>query len=55
MKNWKVIKTETEYKEALERTIVIFHAEPDSLEFEELKLLLILVKDYENKNIVISK
>lgn len=55
MKNWKVIKTEAEYKEALERTINIFHAEPDSPEFEELELLLILVKDYEDKNIVIPE
>ncbi len=55
MKNWKVIKTEAEYKEALEHTINIFHAEPDSPEFEELELLLILVKDYEDKNIVIPE
>lgn len=55
MKNWKVIKTEAKYKEALERTINIFQAEPDSPEFEELELLLILVKDYEDKNIVIPE
>ncbi|MGI4021001.1 MAG: hypothetical protein ACRYFA_05805 [Janthinobacterium lividum] len=55
MKNYKVIKTEAEYKEALEMTIDIFHAQPDSPEFEELELLLILVKDYEDKNIVIPE
>lgn len=55
MKNWKVIKNEAEYKEALERTIDIFNVEPDSPEFEELELLLILVKDYEDKNIIIPE
>ncbi|SHF20289.1 helix-turn-helix domain-containing protein [Pedobacter caeni] len=53
MRTYKVLKTETEYKEALDRTISIFHAEPDAPEFQELELLLVLVKDYEDKNIVI--
>lgn len=53
MKNWKVLKTEVEYKEALERTISIFNTEPDTPEFEELELLLVLVKDYEDKHIAI--
>ncbi len=55
MKNWETIKTEVEYRQALERTISIFHAEPDAPEFEELELLLVLVKDYEDKNIVIPE
>lgn len=55
MNNWKVIKTEPEYKVALERTISIFYAEPDDPEFEELELLLVLVKDYEDKNIIIPE
>lgn len=53
MKNWKVIKTEAGYKQALERTISIFHAGSDTPEFEELELLLVLVKDYEDKHIAI--
>ena len=53
MKNWKVLKTETEYQAALDHTIEIFHAEPGSAEFDQLELLLVLVKDYEDKNIVI--
>ncbi|MEX8548923.1 MAG: type II toxin-antitoxin system HigA family antitoxin [Mucilaginibacter sp.] len=52
MNNWEEIKTESEYNVALERTISIFHAEPGSPEFEELELLLVLVKDYEDKNII---
>lgn len=55
MKHYKELKTEEEYKTALNRTISIFHAEPNSSEFEELKLLLISVKDYEDKYIVIPE
>lgn len=55
MKNWKVIKTEVGYKQALERTIHIFHAEAGTSEFEELELLLVLVKDYEDKHMVIPE
>ncbi len=55
MKNWKVIKTEAEYRKALEHTIRIFHAEPGTPEFEELELLLVLVKDYEDKHIVVPE
>jgi len=50
-KQWKVLKSEAEYKEALARTIEIFHAEDDTPEADELDLLLVLVKDYEDKNI----
>ena len=55
MENWKVLKSEEDYKKALERTIANFHAEPGSSEFEELELLLVLVKDYEDKHIVIPQ
>jgi len=48
--NWKVIKTENEYDIAMERTFDIFNAEPGSPEDEELSLLLVLVKDYEDKH-----
>ena len=47
---WKVLKTETEYDKALERTIEIFHAGENSPESEELDLLLLLVKDYEDRH-----
>ncbi|RYE30294.1 MAG: helix-turn-helix domain-containing protein [Sphingobacteriaceae bacterium] len=55
MHNWKVIKIESEYQQALTRTIDIFNAEPGSENFEELELLLVLVKDYEDKNIIIPE
>lgn len=53
--NWKLVKTEQEYKKALRRAMEIFHAEPDTPEDEELGvlllLLLLLIKDYEDRHI----
>jgi len=51
MKQWKVLKSEDEHKEALARTIEIFHTEDNTPEADELDLLLVLIKDYEDKNI----
>ena len=48
--NWKVIKTEAEHKIAVKRAMEIFHAEPETPEDDELGVLLILIKDYEDKN-----
>ncbi|MEO6630972.1 MAG: hypothetical protein ABIN13_04595 [Mucilaginibacter sp.] len=45
---WTAFKTGREYDRALERSIEIFHAEQGTREFEELKLLLHLVKEYED-------
>lgn len=53
--NWKVIKTKTEYNKALKRTMAIFQAEQDTPESDELELLLVLVKDYEDKHIVLPE
>ena len=50
---FKVIKTILEYNTALKRTIEIFQAEEDTPEADELALLLVLIKDYEDKNITI--
>jgi HTH-type transcriptional regulator/antitoxin HigA len=50
MESWKVLKTEEEYDKALERTIEIFHVDKNAPEFEELELLLLLVKDYEDRH-----
>jgi HTH-type transcriptional regulator / antitoxin HigA len=51
--NWKVIKTEAAYKKATKRTIAIFQTKEGSAEADELALLLVLLKDYENKHIFI--
>ena len=47
---WKVLKIESDYNIALERTIEIFHAEKGTPESDELELLLLLVKDYEDRH-----
>lgn len=49
--NWKVIKTPAEYKTAVERTMQIFHTDEGTQEADELALLLVLIKDYEDKHI----
>lgn len=49
--NWKVITTEEQYQKAISRTLEIFHAEEGTREADELALLLVLVKDYEDKHI----
>lgn len=47
---WKVLKTQSDYEIALKRTIELFHVENNSPESEELELLLLLVKDYEDRH-----
>lgn len=49
--DWKVIKTRTQYNKTVRRLMEIFHARADTPEADELDLLLVLVKDYEDKNI----
>jgi len=48
---WKVIRNETQYQKAVKRMMVIFHAEEGTPEADELALLLVLIKDYEDKHI----
>lgn len=48
--NWKVINTEAEHKIALKRAMEIFHAEPNTPEDDELGVLLVLIKDFEDKH-----
>ncbi|UQD57103.1 type II toxin-antitoxin system HigA family antitoxin [Flavobacterium sp. K5-23] len=47
--NLKVIKTEEEHKKAVTRIIEIFHAEQNTPEDDELGVLAVLIKDYEDK------
>jgi HTH-type transcriptional regulator/antitoxin HigA len=53
--DWKVIKTKSEYNKALKRTMAIFQAEPGTSESDEIELLLVLIKDYEDKHIVLPE
>jgi HTH-type transcriptional regulator/antitoxin HigA len=48
--DWKIIKTEEDYNKAVIRLMEIFYAEPNTPEFDELELLIVLIKDYEDKN-----
>lgn len=47
---WKVLKSEKDYNKASLRLMEIFHAEPNTPESDELELLLVLVKDYDDKH-----
>lgn len=47
--NWKVLKTEEDYNKASMRLMEIFHAEPNTPEGDELDLLIVLVKDFDEK------
>jgi HTH-type transcriptional regulator / antitoxin HigA len=48
--NWKVLNTETDYNNASLRLMEIFHALPNTPEGDEMELLLVLVKDYDNRH-----
>ena len=48
--NWKVLKTEEDYNKASIRMMEIFYAEPNTPENDELDLLIVLVKDFDEKH-----
>lgn len=48
--NWKVLKNEKDYNKASLRLMEIFHADPNTPESDELELLSVLVKDYDDKH-----
>jgi HTH-type transcriptional regulator/antitoxin HigA len=48
--NWKVLKTDEDYNNASMRLMEIFHAEPNTPESDELDLLMVLIKDYDEKH-----
>jgi HTH-type transcriptional regulator/antitoxin HigA len=48
--NWKVLKTEEDYEKASLRMMEIFHAEPGTSQSDELDLLIVLIKDYDDKH-----
>ena len=55
MMNWKIIKTESDHKRALKRAMEIFHAEPNTPEDDELEVLLLLIKDYEDRIVIVPE
>jgi len=53
--NWKVLKTEKDYNDATNRLMEIFHAEQGTTEGDEMELLMVLVKDYDDKYYVLPQ
>ena len=53
--SWNVLKTNSDYKKAVRRTMEIFDASAGSAEEKELELLLVLVKDYEDRHYVMPE
>ncbi|MGB4848697.1 MAG: transcriptional regulator [Saprospiraceae bacterium] len=53
--NWKVLKTEPQYQKAVLRAMHIFHAVEGTAEGDELALLLLLIKDFEDRHVVIPE
>jgi len=48
--DWKKLKAKPEYKKALARMIELFNTPEGTPESDELELLILLVKDYEDRN-----
>lgn len=53
MKTFKIISTETEYLDTISRSIELIHAKPGTEDFEEREFLLVLIKDYEYRQLLI--
>lgn len=47
---WKVLNSKKEYDKAVKRMMDIFHAEPNTPEDDELGVLILLIKDYDEKH-----
>jgi HTH-type transcriptional regulator/antitoxin HigA len=47
---WKVLKTEKDYEKAAKRMMKIFHTEDEGPLLDELELLIVLIKDYDDRN-----
>jgi len=52
--NINLIKTETDYNQALDRLAIIFDAKKGTAEGDELELLGILIEQYENQHFPIA-
>lgn len=48
--NWKVLKTEKDYNKATGRMMEIFNAKPNTPEDDELGVLILLIKDYDERH-----
>ncbi len=48
--NWNVLKTEQDYNNASIRMMELFDAEPNTAAEDELSLLILLIKDYDERH-----
>jgi HTH-type transcriptional regulator/antitoxin HigA len=53
--NWTILKTEEDYNKANERLMTLFDAAPNTPEYDELSLLILLIEDYDNKNFALPQ
>jgi len=47
---WKVLKSAEDYQRAVKRMVEIFHVEEPGPIRDELELLIVLIKDYDDRN-----
>jgi HTH-type transcriptional regulator/antitoxin HigA len=47
---WKVLKTAKDYEKAAKRMMKIFHTEEEGALLDELELLIVLIKDYDDRH-----
>jgi HTH-type transcriptional regulator/antitoxin HigA len=52
---WKVLKTSKDYQKAAKRMIEIFHVEEEGPLLDELELLIVLIRDYDDRNHPLTK
>ena len=49
MNVFKIINKQSDYIEAISRSLELYNAKPGSIEYEELEFLLVLIQAYEDK------
>jgi HTH-type transcriptional regulator/antitoxin HigA len=53
--NWTILKTEKDYNKANKRLMEIFNAEPNTPEDDELGVLILLIKDYDERHYILPE
>lgn len=48
--NWEVLNSKKDYNKAVKRVMEIFHVEPNTPEDDELGVLVLLIKDYDDRH-----
>lgn len=53
MKTWKILSNDAEYMDAMSK-VLDNPARPGTCEYEEREFLLVLIRDYEDRNMIIG-